>query len=37
MVLVLPSVKFFTITSNHVTRGHAYKLFLPESRVNCSL
>jgi len=32
---VLPPDKFFAITSNHATRGHTYKLFLPESRVNC--
>jgi len=32
---VLPSEKFFTITANHVTRGHSFKMFLPESRVNC--
>jgi len=32
---VLPSDTFFTITSSHVTRGHTYKLFLPELRVNC--
>jgi len=32
---VLPSDNFFTIVADHVTRGHSYKLFLPESRVNC--
>ena len=32
---VLPSEKFFTITANRVTQGHSYKMFLPESRVNC--
>ena len=32
---VLPPDKFFTIMANHVTRGHSYKLFLHQSRVNC--
>ena len=32
---VLHSEKFFTVTANHVTRGHSYKMFLPESRINC--
>jgi len=26
---------FFTIVRNRATRGHTFKLFLPESRVNC--
>jgi len=32
---VLLSEKFFTITTNNVTRGHSCNMFLHESRVNC--
>ena len=26
---------FFTTVRNRATRGHSFKLFLPDSRVNC--
>jgi len=34
-LVLLSSDDFFTIFRNRATRGHSYKLFLPESRVDC--
>ena len=34
-LVLLSSDDFFTIVCNRATRGHSYKLFLPESRVDC--
>ena len=34
-LVLLSSDDFFTIVRNRATRGHGYKLFLPESRVDC--
>ena len=34
-LVLLSSHNFFTIVRNRATRRHSYKLFLPESRVNC--
>jgi len=34
-LVLLSSDDFFTIVRNRATRGHSYKLFLPESRVDC--
>ena len=34
--LVLVSAdRFFSLSCNLRTRGHSYKLFLPDSRINC--
>ena len=34
-LVLLPADRFFTFSCNSVTRGHSFKLFLPDSRVNC--
>ena len=34
-LIALPWDRFFSITPHHSTRGHSYKLFLPESRIRC--
>jgi len=33
--VLLPCDNFLNIISNGPTRGHAFKLYTPESRVNC--
>ena len=35
-LVLLPCAKFCNIISNGPTRGHAIKLYVPESRLNCT-